>query len=78
MNRLAKIKKAVLQIDRNEIIAERKERLNNLVIVYGLDEVAAASSLNVSTIKQYLSSKYSTIGLEPLTQAENIFTKLTR
>ncbi len=78
MNRIDKIRKAVLHIDRTAIIAERKDRLNNLVLEYGLEEVAVATSLNVSTIKQYLSSKYSTIGLEPLTQAENIFKKLTR
>ncbi|AII27462.1 hypothetical protein B8b_011 [Pseudoalteromonas phage B8b] len=78
MSRLEKIRKAVFNIDRVAIIVERKQRLSNLVDEYGLEEVAAATCLNVSTIKQYLSSKYSTIGLEPLTQAENIFKKLTR
>jgi len=67
-----------LNIDRSNLIAERKQRLTTLVENYGLDKVAAACSLTESTIKQYLSSKYSTIGLEPLTQAESIFDKLSR
>lgn len=73
-----KIKKAVANIDRGEVMADRKERLCVIVNQYGVECVAAATGLNVTTINQYLRSNFSSIGLEPLTQAEKIFAKLSR
>lgn len=71
-----RIKKLLAKRDRVSIMQERKKRLAELVEVYGIELVALATELNESTIKQYLKAKHPNIGLEALTQAEEILQQL--
>ena len=71
-----KIEKLLLARDRTAMMLARKKRLMLLVDKYGLENVALATQLNESTIKQYVQAKYPNIGLESLTQAEEILQQL--
>jgi len=68
------ILKALSMIDRVKVNKDRQERFWALAEVHGMEHVALASGLNISTVKTYLGSRKNipTIGLEPLLQAESI------
>lgn len=74
------IEKRILQLlsqrDRSKIMLERQIALKELCSTYGIYYVAIASGWNESTIRQYLSAKHPSIGLEQLLQAEEIFKQL--
>lgn len=76
MNDKDKIKKLISEIDKSEIMEDRKTRLKKLVDDYGYENVSLASGLTVASILQYTSSKSQMISLEKLTQAELVLRQL--
>lgn len=68
------ILKALKSIDRLAVNKDRQDRFWALAEIHGMEHVALASGLNLSTVKTYLGSRKNipTIGLEPLMQAESI------
>lgn len=76
MNDKDRIKSLVSQIDREQLNQERRDKLRVLIAKYGIENVALASGLSVSSILQYSSSKAQVISLEKLTQAESVLNAL--
>lgn len=76
MNTEKRIKKLLDLRDRNKIMLKRQIALKELCSTYGIRCVSIASGWTESTIKQYLSAKHPSIGLEQLLQAEEIFKQL--
>ena len=71
-----KIKRAVEKIDRTALMKHRQQKLQDLVNEFGIEKVALASGLRVSTIRQNIYAKSPQIGYDPLTQAETILIQL--
>lgn len=76
MNTEKRIERLLNQRDRSKIMLERQVILKELCSTYGIRCVSIASGWTESTIKQYLSAKHPSIGLEQLLQAEEIFKQL--
>lgn len=76
MNTEKRIIKLLEQRDRSKIMLQRQIALRELCSIYGIRCVSIASGWTESTIKQYLSAKHPSIGLEQLLQAEEIFKQL--
>lgn len=71
-----KIQTMLAKIDRAGEMVERQNRLKVLVEQYGYDNVSYATGWSIATINQYCTTKTPLIGLERLTQAENVLEKL--
>jgi hypothetical protein len=61
---------------RNMVMFERQCQYKKLISKFGMDNVAAASGLNKTTLAQYLGTASPSIGYDALTMAQVILGRL--
>ncbi|MBQ4838815.1 MULTISPECIES: hypothetical protein [Pseudoalteromonas] len=74
---IEKIREAVERLNDPAVVHEQQieiqTRLKNLVVQYGIENVAAASGLAQSSLQTYLRSKRPNINRQTVAQAEQVF-----
>jgi len=60
----------------DDVLATRKQELQNLIDTYGYDAVCAATGWKASSITTYLRTKYPKISGDVITKAERILKEI--